>query len=476
MDTAIATTRASSSGKVLILGGYLIVEAPNVGISVGTTARFETRLLKTRDAAKGKCCVRIHSPQFGKEFAFECTVESTPETAVCVAQIEGTHSPFLRYSVLYTVAAAISQGGNVFKELTLELLADNDFYSQRNYLESQGKEVTAANLRLLPPHLPLVGDVSKTGLGSSAAMTTSMVACLYRSLTAQSTSDNNKNNNAAKTDTSAEKEIVHRVAQVAHSVAQGKIGSGFDVYTAAYGTCAYRRFPAKFVESVMSTNESPSNVVVSTLADCVNMEKEWVKRVPFHLPLGLKLLLGDVHQGGSGTPGMVSKVMAWRNSVADNPYNLWEQLRENNEKYVASLKALILQAEEKTVEHVNSVDVLKHVVLAQHIPQNDAERLWVEAATYASKSRRYLREMGQAASVEIEPNKLTALLDATCAIPGVFAVGCPGAGGYDAVFALVFGDETCTSVESFWEEYTAMRVCPLLVREDAAGLLFSEEK
>ncbi|ESS68172.1 hypothetical protein TCDM_03152 [Trypanosoma cruzi Dm28c] len=227
MDTAIATTRASSSGKVLILGGYLIVEAPNVGISVGTTARFETRLLTTRDAAKGRCCVRIHSPQFGKEFAFECTVESTPEPAVSVAQTEGTNSPFLRYSVLYTVAAAISRGGNVFKELTLELLADNDFYSQRNYLESQGKEVTAANLRLLPPHLPLVGDVSKTGLGSSAAMTTSMVACLYRLLTAQSISDNNENNTAAKTDKSAEKEIVHRVAQVAHSVAQGKIGSGF---------------------------------------------------------------------------------------------------------------------------------------------------------------------------------------------------------------------------------------------------------
>ncbi|RNF03027.1 putative phosphomevalonate kinase protein [Trypanosoma rangeli] len=463
--------KASSPGKVLILGGYLIVEAPNIGISVGTTARFETRLLTQRAAANGKCCVRIHSPQFGKVFEFECVVDNTPELTVSAVQTGGPPSPFLRYSLLYTVAAALAHGGDVFKELTLELLADNDFYSQRNYLVSQGKEVTVANLRSLPPHLPLVGGVSKTGLGSSAAMTTSLVACLYRALTTH-----NSWSESYEASDAAEKELLHRVAQVAHCVAQGKIGSGFDVYTATYGTSAYRRFPPQLIENVMGGKEPPVNVVVSALVDCVRLEKEWVKRVPFQLPFGLKLLLGDVHQGGSGTPGMVSKVMAWRNLVATDPDSLWERLRENNEKYVESLKKLALQANTKVEEHMDSLNVLKHVVLAQYTFKNDAERLWMEAAAYASTTRRYLREMGQAASVEIEPIALSVLLDATYALPGVFAVGCPGAGGYDAVFALVLGEEACKAVEVFWEGYAAMHVCPLLVREDAAGLICSTEE
>ncbi|KEG13911.1 putative phosphomevalonate kinase protein [Trypanosoma grayi] len=457
----MSIVKASSPGKVLILGGYLIVEAPNVGISIGTTARFETRVASRQEADDGRCHVHILSPQFGKEFTFECTVDNTAEPSVSVTQTEGPSSPFLFYSVLYAVAAALLKGGNIRSVLTLELLADNDFYSQRNYLEAQGKEVSVANLRALPSHLHLVGSVSKTGLGSSAAMTTSVVACLYFSLC---------NSNSASATATEEVETVHRIAQVAHSVAQGKIGSGFDVYTATYGTCAYRRFPAHFIEKVIGGNESPKSVAVTALSDCFHLDKVWVERVPFQLPTGVKLVLGDVHQGGSGTPGMVSKVMAWRRSVSDNPDSLWHRLQKNNEKYVEALRSLIEKSSKEATLHQEAVNALKHVVLAQHTPKNDAERLWVEASACAAMSRRYLREMGQAANVEIEPKELGVLLDSTLALPGVFAVGCPGAGGYDAVFALVLGDATCAVVEAFWEGYSAMRVCPLLVREDAGGL------
>ncbi|KAH9600723.1 GHMP kinase [Trypanosoma melophagium] len=457
----MAMTGASSPGKVLILGGYIIVEGHNVGISIGTTARFETRVVSEQNSPDEKCRVQFFSPQFKKEYIFECTVKDGAEPIVLVTQIEGSSSPFLYYSVLYAVAAVVSQGGDIRKTVTLELLADNDFYSQRNYLEAEGRQVTVANLRTLPHHLPLVGDVSKTGLGSSAAMTTSAVACLYSFLRSIDFND------------SKELELIHRTAQIAHSVAQGKIGSGFDVYTATYGTCLYRRFPAQCIEKIMNGTEPPKSVGVINFSDCINLEKEWVERVPFRLPLGLKLVLGDVHQGGTGTPGMVSKVMAWRKSVANNPESLWNLLSENNENYVKSLRLLISDAEEKPKQYMDAVETLKHVVIAQHTPKNESERLWIEAATLASKSRRYLREMGHAASVEIEPNVLSTLLDATFAIPGVFAVGCPGAGGYDAVFALVIGDETCAVIEEFWERYENIHICPLMVREDAKGLIFS---
>lgn len=69
-------------------------------------------------------------------------------------------------------------------------------------------------------------------------------------------------------------------------------------------------------------------------------------------------------------------------------------------------------------------------------------------------------------------------------LPGVLAVGCPGAGGYDAIFALVIENEdikeysssSLQRVQQFWQQYTDLQVCPLLVREDAQGLLVSAEQ
>ena len=41
---------------------------------------------------------------------------------------------------------------------------------------------------------------------------------------------------------------MHRVAQLAHCSAQGKIGSGFDISSAVFGSHRYRRFSPKFLE------------------------------------------------------------------------------------------------------------------------------------------------------------------------------------------------------------------------------------
>ena len=81
-----------------------------------------------------------------------------------------------------------------------------------------------------------------------------------------------------------------------------------------------------------------------------------------------------------------------------------------------------------------------------------------------------MREMGVASGVEIEPPKQSALLDATLGVEGVIAAGVPGAGGYDAVFAIVVeGREE--AVEALWEEYhlqntPSTRVTRMGVRED----------
>lgn len=455
---------ASAPGKVLILGGYLIVEScspANVGISIGVNARFTTRLVRAAAsataAAPGQTTVHVHSPQFHQSYTF--VANTAAAGTVAVTQTAGPESAFIFYAVLYAVAAAQLLGHATDGEVWLELLADNDFYSQRNYLEGQGQPVNVANLRALPPHLPLVGAVSKTGLGSSAAMTTSVVACLCHHFAAGG----------------CPPEFVHRIAQIAHSVTQGKIGSGFDVYTAVYGTCAYRRFPASRVTMMMDGAQQPTSVDVATLARCADMAEVWVPHEPFRLPPGVTLVLGDVHQGGSSTPGMVAKIMAWRKAVAAEPDNLWELLRRNNEAYIAALRRMLDTAAAQPEAYAAAMATLQTVAslsTREAAGEDDAATgCIVEAARCAARSRALLRDMGNAAAVKVEPAELTGLLDDTAALPGVFAVGCPGAGGYDAVFALVLGDARAAEVEAFWERYPKMSVCPLLVREDPSGLL-----
>jgi phosphomevalonate kinase len=74
--------------------------------------------------------------------------------------------------------------------------------------------------------------VAKTGLGSSAALTTSLVGALLHWFGVVQLPTYSE---SATTDTTSAFSIVHNLAQLVHANAQGKIGSGFDVSSAVYG-------------------------------------------------------------------------------------------------------------------------------------------------------------------------------------------------------------------------------------------------
>lgn len=88
----------------------------------------------------------------------------------------------------------------------------------------------------------------------------------------------------------------------------------------------------------------------------------------------------------------------------------------------------------------------------------------------------------------IEPSAQTRLVDATSALPGVCCAGVPGAGGVDAVFAIVVHPDAEHGVQKLWASWrigqeepgqaeeqgdpTAPKgfVCPLLLTASAGGL------
>lgn len=83
-------------------------------------------------------------------------------------------------------------------------------------------------------------EVAKTGRGSSAAMTTSVVAALLHYLGAVNLLSLEQSSRDSAT--GRDLDLVHAIAQSAHCIAQGKIGSGFDVSAAVYGSQRCTRF------------------------------------------------------------------------------------------------------------------------------------------------------------------------------------------------------------------------------------------
>lgn len=131
------------------------------------------------------------------------------------------------------------------------------YFSVCMQLEARGLTVTPSSLASLPSFSPIssniqpgeheiaLPEVAKTGLGSSAAMTTAVVAGLLQYLG----SVDLPLHGAEKEDVDSDMELVHCVAQAAHCAAQGKIGSGFDVSCAVFGSQRYVRFSPSVLSS-----------------------------------------------------------------------------------------------------------------------------------------------------------------------------------------------------------------------------------
>jgi phosphomevalonate kinase len=131
--------------------------------------------------------------------------------------------------------------------LDIAILGGNDFYSQRAQLEARGLPRTLKSLEEMPPFVPLgvtLENAHKTGMGSSAALITSLVAALLVHLQVV--------DRQSLTEPLGEgRRLIHNVAQYVHCLAQGKVGSGFDVSSAIFGSHIYTRFDPSVIQPLM---------------------------------------------------------------------------------------------------------------------------------------------------------------------------------------------------------------------------------
>ncbi|GBC09345.1 hypothetical protein RclHR1_08790006 [Rhizophagus clarus] len=470
-------TVVSAPGKVLLTGGYLILDRKYDGIVVGTSARFYTVIFSGKN---GKMCV--YSPQFvDGEWEYRVSWKSLKDVGIYSCELESTnperHNSFVEITIKYSLSI-ISRRKNdqqfkeiVAKGLDIYIVGDNDFYSQREQLRKKNLPLTFSSLKSLEPFCKVhctLKKVNKTGLGSSAALITSLVSALFVHFEIISNKITETTNNDRK--------LIHNIAQFCHCLAQGKVGSGFDVSAAIWGSHIYKRFSPNILKDVMD-----QTVDISILNNIIDPTSSiWDNQVTsFSLPLGFKLLLADI-DAGSHTPSMVGKVLKWRKENADQANTIWDTLASHNTTISNNLRELTKNHEQDEELYLNAIKICESVkasewaLAAERNPNNNNIALFSATFNTFQKIRELLREMSELSQVPIEPPKQTKLLDACNEIPGIIMAGVPGAGGYDAIFCIGLGNTFSSQIEKLWDSWEEMSVGPLLSRESSKGYMIEQ--
>ena len=428
------TRIVSAPGKVLLAGGYIVLDPNYTGLVFGLSARIHVVAQAVNPHPEGSNRILVDSPQFDLD-AWWYEYGSVPENGgikVTETHAEGSDPSSLRpnsrnhfvETTLNYVLSYISHKTNDSVTITparFSIVADNDYYS------SSGTS-TVSNSRF--KHLgTTISKANKTGLGSSAALVTSLTgAILTHYLPASRFSLSNP----------ADLLTLHNLAQAAHCAAQGKIGSGFDVASAVYGSCIYRRFSPSLLKSIPAPGTAG---FASAVAETVH--KEWDHRTDKDstaLPRGYAIRMVDV-TGGTQTVSMVKSVNAWRDGNPDESGKLFGELQ-------------------KCVEG-----------LARALKENKGEG---EIGRAMRPVRELMKRIGDLSGTPIEPESQTKMLDALEGVEGVVGSVVPGAGGYDAAAILVRDDEeTINRVEKFlegWSENEGVKAKLLSVLGETEGV------
>ncbi|KAH6838941.1 phosphomevalonate kinase [Alternaria alternata] len=449
-DAPLSPKAVSCPAKVLVAGGYLVLDREYTGLVFGLDARIHTVVepIKTRSGVTINE-ILVTSPQF-REAIWEYGYRSQSEDGgITITQLSVGHeqsiarsrNPFIETALTYALTyihALLPK--TLIQPSSIRILADQAYYSNPGVTRSSNQISQPHKVSRFQDFNVSLKEAHKTGLGSSAALVTSFTAAVLGFYLPKDLFD---------VRTEKGQTILHNLAQASHSHAQGKVGSGFDIASAVFGSCLYKRFSPSLLGNLPQPSSPGFATQLRSLVEGPTWDTE-IQKAAIKMPEGLRLVMCDV-DCGSETPGMVKKVLAWRAQKPEEAEKIWKELQRGNEALAAELTRLATE--------VQGDNASKHDTLRKIIDGN----------------RALIRDMGEKSGVPIEPPQQTRLLDYCSKLDGVVGGIVPGAGGFDAIVLLVEDKEAIieslkTSLAEYKDPEAIGRVGVIGVREEMVGV------
>ncbi|KAI4116947.1 MAG: hypothetical protein LQ345_002722 [Seirophora villosa] len=416
-----STVAISAPGKVLLAGGYLVLDRDHTGLVFGLDARIHVHVQKLPTSPGVVLSeIIVRSPQFiDAEWRYGYR-ETEDQGGIEVVQLKGhstsaqSRNKFVETALAYALSYISAVSSADFGSTSITIVADTDYYSH------PGSKDCTSPTRFVNFNVPL-SEAHKTGLGSSAALVTAFTAAVLTHYLDQSQLTLNSESGRA---------CLHNIAQAAHCAAQGKVGSGFDVAAAVYGSCVYRRFSSSILVVLGEVGSAGFSKRLRAVVEDSDPSNKWDMRIDKSaavMPHGVTLLMCDI-DCGSESVGMAKKVLAWRKENHEEAMLLWATLQKGNEDLARELQRLTQGCNSISQDYKNLGDIILTI-------------------------RSLIREMSAKAEVPIEPSVQTELLDACCQIDGVVGGVVPGAGGFDAI-ALLVRDKALPSLQEFLRTFS----------------------
>lgn len=417
----------SAPGKALIAGGYLVLDPQyNAYVTALSSRMYAVVNLKQPDSQT--LTITISSPQFEEgQWAYEVADNKIIDSSRKNQFLECTISTILAY---YRPSSLFN--------LEITIYSDPGYHSQDN---TTAKESANGKKQFLF-HTQPITEVAKTGLGSSAGLVTVTTTALASQF------DGDFDLDIGET-----KEKIHNLAQVSHCLAQKKIGSGFDVAAAVYGSIVYQRFDPEIINQLFSVEESAYSDKLRQAVDT-----PWkFKHEKCTLPPHIRLLMGDI-AGGSETPKLVSKIMQWRKTNPEESADTYAKLNSANDNFI------------NVITDLHSVYAQDPVKYREDLQQAGNEGIFGPLVAALDRIRTYLQQLTAQSGADVEPPSQTSLLDSCRTVSGVLGGVVPGAGGYDAISLLVSEASIPQIIESTGSDGRFLAVTWLKLHEEADGV------
>lgn len=271
-------------------------------------------------------------------------------------------------------------------ELTLRYLADKGKKSDNFYIKTSSSDAIA--------ELPN-GQKTKVGFGSSAAICTAICAAILKF-------------NGLDLGTKENKDLVYKLSATAHYLAQGKVGSAFDIAAATYGgAIIYKRFDPNWLIAEMNSGKGIAEI----------MDAEWPEfyAEKLHLPKAFIMSVGFVGYSAS-TKELILKLNSFKTGQKEH---YWE--------IVNSIKGIT----SNLIEAIKNRDEGKILELIK-------------------ENRRQLKELSDGSQNNLETRELCLLADIADKNGGAGKFS--GAGGGDCGIAISFDADIAHKIESGWKE------------------------